>query len=86
MFLNLIFILKVFFWLLYCLYFFDLRILNTLTDHMSSPPGCWWGSCCSIFSHLCTFLLINVCFMLLSFFFWSLYCLLFFDLRLLNTL
>ena len=46
-------------------------------------PGCLWGSCCSIFSHLGSVLSIKVCFMLLSFFCWSLYCLLFFVLRLL---
>jgi len=44
----------------------------------SGPPnfthGFQWRSCCSIFSSMCMFVL-------LSFFFWSLWCLSFFDLR-----
>ena len=45
-------------------------------------PGFWRGSCCSIFSCMrCGSL-----FVLLLFFFWSLYCLFYFDLRFLITL
>jgi hypothetical protein len=43
-------------------------------------PGFKRGSCCSIFSFLCTVFCISLFF---SFFFWPLYCLSFFDLRLL---
>ena len=42
-------------------------------------PGFEWGSCCSIFSFICMFC--RSLFVLLSFFFWPLCCLFFFDIR-----
>ena len=45
-------------------------------------PCCKWSSCCSIFSFLCIILLIIIVLV----FFWPLYCLTFFELRLLITL
>jgi hypothetical protein len=51
--------------------------LLTLPNHLSSPPG----SCYSIFSFICMFC--RSLFVLLSFFFWPLCCLFFFDLRIL---
>ena len=56
--------------------------LQTLLEHMRSPPGFYWVSCSSIFSFLCNVLLIVVCHK--CFFFWPLCCLSF-DLRLLIT-
>ena len=55
--------------------------LLTLPEHLSSPPGFQWGSCYSIFSLICTFC--RWLFVLLYFFFWSLCCLFFFDVRIL---
>ena len=43
----------------------------------------YWGSCYSIFSFICMFC--RSLFVLLYFFFWSLCCLFFFDLRILIT-
>ena len=54
--------------------------------HSGAPeftPGSWWGSCYSIVSFMCMFC--RSLFVLLYFFFWSLCCLLFFDLRILIT-
>ena len=55
--------------------------LLTLPEHLSSPPGFLWGSCYSIFSLICMFC--RWLFVLLYFFFWSLCCLFFFDVRIL---
>ena len=46
-------------------------------------PGFWWGSCYSIFSFICMFC--RSLFVLLYYFFWPLYCLFFFDIRILIT-
>ena len=46
-------------------------------------PGFQWGSCYSIFSFICMFC--RSLFVLLYFFFWPLYCLYFFDMRILIT-
>ena len=46
-------------------------------------PGFQWGSCYSIFSFMCMFC--RSLFVLLYFFFWPLYCLYFFDVRVLIT-
>jgi hypothetical protein len=46
-------------------------------------PGFKWGSCYSFFSFICMFC--RSLFVLLSFFFWPLCCLLFFDLRIMIT-
>ena len=53
--------------------------LPSLPEPLSLPPGFWWGSCFSIFSFMCIFC--RSLFVLLSFFFWPLYCLFFFDIR-----
>jgi hypothetical protein len=50
--------------------------LLILSEHLSSPPSFWWGSCYSIFSFMCMFC--RSLFVLLYFFFWSLSCLSFF--------
>ena len=46
-------------------------------------PGLQWGSCFSIFSFMCMYC--RSLFVLLSFFFWPLWCLFFFDIRILIT-
>jgi hypothetical protein len=56
--------------------------LLTLPGHLSSPRV-FIGSCFSIFSFICTFC--RSLFVLLYFFFWPLYRLFFFDLRVLIT-
>ena len=50
--------------------------LLILSEHLSSPPSFWWGSCYSIFSFMCMFC--GSLFVLLYFFFWPLSCLSFF--------
>jgi hypothetical protein len=50
--------------------------LLILSEHLSSPPSFWWGSCYSIFSFMCMFC--RSLFVLLYFFFWPLSCLSFF--------
>ena len=58
--------------------------LLTIPEHMSSPPV-FSGirSCYSIFSFMCKFC--RSLFVLLSYFFWPLCCLFFFDIRILIT-
>ena len=46
-------------------------------------PGFYWGSCYSILSFMCMFC--RSLFVLLYFFFWTLSCLFFFDMRILIT-
>jgi hypothetical protein len=69
--------------LLFCVSVFCVFIFQQIV--FWSPeftPGFQWGSCYSIFSFICMFC--RSLFVLLSFFFWPLYCL-FFDWRLLIT-
>ena len=56
--------------------------LPTFPEHLSSPTF-WWSSRYSIFSFICMFC--GSLFVLLYFFFWSLCCLFFFDIRILIT-
>ena len=58
--------------------------LLTISEHMSSPPV-FSGirSCYSVFSFMCKFC--RSLFVLLSYFFWPLCCLFFFDIRILIT-
>ena len=58
--------------------------LLTLPEHLSSPPVFSGGSCYSIFSFMC--MLCTSLLALLYFFFWPLFCLFFFDIRILITL
>jgi len=55
--------------------------LLTHPEHLSSPPVFSRGSCYSIISFMCMFC--RSLFVLLSFFFWPLCCLFFFDIRIL---
>jgi len=55
--------------------------LLTHPEHLSSPPVFSGGSCYSIISFMCMFC--RSLFVLLSFFFWPLCCLFFFDIRIL---
>ena len=57
--------------------------LLTLPEDLSSPPSFQWGSCYSIFSFMCMFC--RSLFVLLCVFIWPLYCLFFFDIRILIT-
>jgi hypothetical protein len=83
-----------YFWTLCSLFFFDIRILIApLVSSNSSfqyliQKSCKeakidtpWGSCYSIFSFICMFC--GSLFVFLYFFYWSLCCLFFFDIRIL---
>jgi len=52
--------------------------LFTLQEHLSSPPIFYWGSCYYYVYMFCRWLLV-----LLYFYFWPLWCLFFFDIRIL---
>ena len=75
-----------FFWSLYCLSFFDLRLL--ITSLVSSNCSCTFsfGHCIAFFLWFtASDYLFGIFKLVLFSFFWSLYCLSFFDLRLLIT-
>ena len=59
------------------------ELLSLPEQRISPLPGFYWVSCYSILSFMCMFC--RSLFVLLSFFFWPLCCLFFFDLRILIT-
>ena len=61
----------------------NVLLINSYFGTPAFNPGIQLGSCYSIFSFMCMFC--RLLFVLLSFFFWPLCCLSFFDLRVLFT-